>query len=268
MPIRADTRWPPKQRPGLRQRTVRHGEQHHRRRGPSTAPASGETVAPRAHRLAKYTAKMATKPPSADTRRSRWLTGLNSMPSSFSQDDGFLGCSCLLLQGAVPCRAPVRRIVTRTRSATHDSRQTAGELATIAASSFLPGPGEIMNPLSQLPSVDRLLSAAALASLIDLHGRAVVTGVVREVLAATREAVKDGAPLPERGGADRKSRRWRDGENARRSCARCSTSPAPCCTPTSAARRCPRGRRRRCCGARSALRAGVRHRLRRPRRSR
>jgi hypothetical protein len=52
--------------------------------------------------------------------------------------------------------------------------------------SFLPGPGEIMNPLSQLPSVDRLLSAAALAALIDLHGRAVVTAMVRDVLAATR----------------------------------------------------------------------------------
>lgn len=54
-----------------------------------------------------------------------------------------------------------------------------------------------MNPLSQLPSVDRLLSAAALASLVDLHGRAMVTGMVRDVLAAARAAVKDGAPLPE-----------------------------------------------------------------------
>jgi L-seryl-tRNA(Ser) seleniumtransferase len=53
-----------------------------------------------------------------------------------------------------------------------------------------------MNPLSQLPSVDRLLSAAPLAALVDLHGRAVVTAMVRDVLAATRVAVKDGAPLP------------------------------------------------------------------------
>ena len=61
--------------------------------------------------------------------------------------------------------------------------------------SFLPGPGEIINPLSQLPSVDRLLSTAALASLIDAYGRAVVTGIVRDVLATTRTAVKNGAPL-------------------------------------------------------------------------
>ena len=54
-----------------------------------------------------------------------------------------------------------------------------------------------MNLLSQLPSVDRLLSAAATASLVELHGRAVVTAMVRDVLAATRAAVKDGAPLPD-----------------------------------------------------------------------
>jgi len=63
--------------------------------------------------------------------------------------------------------------------------------------SFLPGPGEIMNPLSQLPSVDRLLSSAAVVSLVDAHGRAVVTGMVRDVLAATRSAVREGAPLPD-----------------------------------------------------------------------
>jgi L-seryl-tRNA(Ser) seleniumtransferase len=54
-----------------------------------------------------------------------------------------------------------------------------------------------MNPLSQLPAVDRLLSAAVLASLVDLHGRAVVTAMVRDVLAETRAAVKQGAPLPD-----------------------------------------------------------------------
>ncbi len=53
-----------------------------------------------------------------------------------------------------------------------------------------------MNPLSLLPSVDRLLSAAAISSLIDLHGRAIVTGVVREVLGAAREAVKQGGAMP------------------------------------------------------------------------
>jgi L-seryl-tRNA(Ser) seleniumtransferase len=54
-----------------------------------------------------------------------------------------------------------------------------------------------MNPLSQLPSVDRLLSAAALAALIDTHGRAVVTTVIRDVLAAARAAVREGAALPD-----------------------------------------------------------------------
>ena len=54
-----------------------------------------------------------------------------------------------------------------------------------------------MNPLSQLPSVDRLLSAPALASLLDTHGRAVVTGMVRNVLAATRATLKDGGALPD-----------------------------------------------------------------------
>ncbi|MBL8479340.1 MAG: L-seryl-tRNA(Sec) selenium transferase, partial [Sterolibacteriaceae bacterium] len=53
-----------------------------------------------------------------------------------------------------------------------------------------------MNPLSLLPSVDRLLSAATISSLIDLHGRASVTGVVREVLGAAREAVKQGGAMP------------------------------------------------------------------------
>jgi L-seryl-tRNA(Ser) seleniumtransferase len=54
-----------------------------------------------------------------------------------------------------------------------------------------------MNPLSQLPSVDRLLSTTALASLVDAHGRAVVTTLVRTVLADARTATKGGAPLPD-----------------------------------------------------------------------
>ena len=54
-----------------------------------------------------------------------------------------------------------------------------------------------MNPLSRLPSVDRLLSVAAISSLIETHGRALVTEVVREALAATREAVKQGASPPD-----------------------------------------------------------------------
>jgi len=54
-----------------------------------------------------------------------------------------------------------------------------------------------MNPLSQLPSVDRLLSTAALAELVDRHGRAVVTAMVRNVLADARAAAKNGSALPD-----------------------------------------------------------------------
>ena len=54
-----------------------------------------------------------------------------------------------------------------------------------------------MNPLSQLPSVDRLLSAPALAALVDAHGHAVVTGGIRAVLAAVRGEIRQGAPLPD-----------------------------------------------------------------------
>ena len=54
-----------------------------------------------------------------------------------------------------------------------------------------------MNPLSQLPSVDRLLCTASISSLIERHGRAVVTDAAREVLAASRAAFRDGALLPD-----------------------------------------------------------------------
>jgi L-seryl-tRNA(Ser) seleniumtransferase len=54
-----------------------------------------------------------------------------------------------------------------------------------------------MNPLSQLPSVDRLLSNAAVASLVDIHGRAVITQLVRAALADAREAARAGTPLPD-----------------------------------------------------------------------
>jgi L-seryl-tRNA(Ser) seleniumtransferase len=54
-----------------------------------------------------------------------------------------------------------------------------------------------MNPLSQLPSVDRLLSDPAVAGLLDVHGRAVVTQLIRKALADAREAVRAGAPLPD-----------------------------------------------------------------------
>jgi len=79
-----------------------------------------------------------------------------------------------------------------------------------------------MNPLSQLPSVDRLLSSPALISLVDAHGRAVVTAMVRDVLAATRVAVKEGASPPDEATLLAKVGA---GVTARigRSCARCST---------------------------------------------
>ena len=76
----------------------------------------------------------------------------------------------------------------------------------IARSSFLPGAGETMSQpsefrespeLSRLPSVDRVLAWPAVASLIDIHGRAVVTGVVRDVLAKVRAAMREGAPPPD-----------------------------------------------------------------------
>ena len=54
-----------------------------------------------------------------------------------------------------------------------------------------------MNPLSKLPSVDRLISQPAIASLINQHGRAVITQLIREVLAAARESARAGNPLPD-----------------------------------------------------------------------
>jgi len=54
-----------------------------------------------------------------------------------------------------------------------------------------------MNPLSQLPSVDRLLTDPAVATLVDSHGRAVITQLVRKSLAGAREAARAGTPLPD-----------------------------------------------------------------------
>jgi L-seryl-tRNA(Ser) seleniumtransferase len=51
--------------------------------------------------------------------------------------------------------------------------------------------------LAKLPSVDRLLAQAAVASLIETHGRAIVTGVARDTLAAVRAAAREGAPVPD-----------------------------------------------------------------------
>jgi L-seryl-tRNA(Ser) seleniumtransferase len=53
-----------------------------------------------------------------------------------------------------------------------------------------------MTDLSKLPSVDRLLAHAAIASLIDIHGRALITRLVRETLAEARAEARTGTPIP------------------------------------------------------------------------
>ncbi len=60
-----------------------------------------------------------------------------------------------------------------------------------------PQPGEDPNPLSQLPSVDKLLVDAGLVPLIDAYGRELVTDCVRLELAAARQAVQSGADPPD-----------------------------------------------------------------------
>jgi L-seryl-tRNA(Ser) seleniumtransferase len=54
--------------------------------------------------------------------------------------------------------------------------------------------------LRSLPSVDQMLKAPAVAPLLDRHGRAVVTGELRLVLADIREAVRSGSPVPDEEG--------------------------------------------------------------------
>ena len=54
-----------------------------------------------------------------------------------------------------------------------------------------------MTELSKLPSVDRLLTQAAVVSLIETHGCTVVTTSVRDTLAAVRAATQAGRPLPD-----------------------------------------------------------------------
>lgn len=51
--------------------------------------------------------------------------------------------------------------------------------------------------LAKLPSVDRLLAHVALAPLIDTHGRALITRLVRETLAEARTAARAGTPIPD-----------------------------------------------------------------------
>jgi len=61
---------------------------------------------------------------------------------------------------------------------------------------FCPVRVKLMNPLSQLPSVDRLLTQPAVVSLVERYGRSTVTQQVRKVLAALRASLQEGSPLP------------------------------------------------------------------------
>ena len=54
-----------------------------------------------------------------------------------------------------------------------------------------------MNQLSKLPSVSRLLSDVRVADLVDIHGHALITQLVRETLADVRETARAGAPIPD-----------------------------------------------------------------------
>ncbi|MBI3149913.1 MAG: L-seryl-tRNA(Sec) selenium transferase [Betaproteobacteria bacterium] len=53
-----------------------------------------------------------------------------------------------------------------------------------------------MNELARLPSVDRLLSEAALQNSLAEHGRSLITAAARAELIAAREAMQGGAALP------------------------------------------------------------------------
>ena len=54
-----------------------------------------------------------------------------------------------------------------------------------------------MTDLSRLPSVDRLLAHPMVVALVELHGRAVATRLVRETLAEFRAAAREGTPIPD-----------------------------------------------------------------------
>jgi L-seryl-tRNA(Ser) seleniumtransferase len=74
-------------------------------------------------------------------------------------------------------------------------------MCNIDAPSFLPRAGETLmsttSDLSRLPSVDRLLAVPAVALLIELHGRTIVTRLLRDALAEARAAAREGALIPD-----------------------------------------------------------------------
>jgi L-seryl-tRNA(Ser) seleniumtransferase len=51
--------------------------------------------------------------------------------------------------------------------------------------------------LAKLPSVDRLLAHPAIAPLIESHGRAITTRLVRDTLTKARTAGREGTPIPD-----------------------------------------------------------------------
>ncbi|WP_372985907.1 L-seryl-tRNA(Sec) selenium transferase [Marinobacter sp.] len=55
----------------------------------------------------------------------------------------------------------------------------------------------MMNALSKLPSVSHLLTHDRIEALVEAHGRAVITGLIRDQLASAREAGRNGAPIPD-----------------------------------------------------------------------
>ena len=88
---------------------------------------------------------------------------------------------------------------------------------------------------SQLPAIDRLLREPAIEPLVAQHGQTLIGELLRRLQAEARAAIKQQQRLPAGAttGRRRCGRSW-PGSNARL-CCRCSTSAAPCCTPTSGA---------------------------------
>ena len=54
-----------------------------------------------------------------------------------------------------------------------------------------------MDSLAALPSVSRLLADKTVAALVDIHGHAMITQLLREALAEVREAARTGRPIPD-----------------------------------------------------------------------
>jgi L-seryl-tRNA(Ser) seleniumtransferase len=124
-----------------------------------------------------------------------------------------------------------------------------------------------MNPLSQLPSVDRLLSTAALAPLIESCMVAPSSPASRATLAAAREAYRQGAPLPDEatliakvgaGATAKMTPKLRPVFNLTGTVLHTNLGRAPLPEEAVLALVPPR----------AALRAGIRHRIRRSRRPR